>query len=455
MGMGRAMFDDITPPNEEPTDERSKSTEHSIRKIAPLATQERETRRARRAERRMLPGADIAAGRNRGGGKSKSKLGKYGMWGAAILVLVVALSAIGFVFIGKTTITVVPQQEVLNLTPNIVHTAYREAEEGELAYTLVTHSIEASESIPATGREVVEEKASGKIMVYNNHSEAPQRLIKNTRFESPNGEIYRVRNSFVVPGKNSNGTPGTIEVTVFADKAGEEQNVTALGTRFTIPGLKGDPRYDTFHAELTTPITGGFVGERAIVDESTLAATKTKLQSQLREKVVAELATHVPENMQVFEGGIFTTFESLPVTYTEDEAAAVREVARITAVAFNKNDLARMLAATTLANPEDGDILIDTPGDLTMVVVNKEGVDIVNDSLIQFTLEGRSMLTWQIDTEALKQDLVGKHSGALNTVMSGYPGIKSAQATIRPFWKSEFPTETGGISVEIVPEETK
>lgn len=451
MGMGRAMFDDITPPNEEANNDRSQSGDHSIRNVAPLATQERETRRARRAERRTLPGADTAAGRHRRRGANG--LSKYGMWGAALLVLVVALSAIGFVFIGKTTISVVPQQEVLNLTPNIVHTAYREAEEGELAYQLVTHSIEATESIPATGREVVEEKASGKIMVYNNHSEAPQRLIKNTRFEAPSGEIYRVRDSFVVPGQSSDGSPGSIEITVFADRAGEDQNITALGTRFTIPGLKGDPRFDTFHAELTQPITGGFVGERAIVDESTLAATKTGLQAELRGKVVEGITSQVPESMQLFEGGIFTTFESLPVTYTEDESAAVREVVRITAVAFNKNDLARMLAATTLANPEDGDILIDNPENLTMTIVNKEGVDIVNDSLIQFTLEGRSMLTWQVDTESLKQDLVGKHSGALTTVMSGYPGIKSAQATIRPFWKNEFPTETGGITVEIVPEE--
>ena len=379
-------------------------------------------------------------------------MGKFGVWTVAVLVLVIALSAIGFVFIGKTTITVVPQREEVTLSPNVVYTAYRTPEEGELGYTVVTHSLEATDTITATGRETVEEKASGRIVVYNNHSSAPQRLIKNTRFEAPNGDIYRVRNSFVVPGMDGE-TPGSIEITVYADKPGEDQNITEIGTRFTIPGLKGDPRYKTFHAELSEPIVGGFVGERAIVDEDVLNATRTKLREPLRDQVYAAIAEKAGDDLLVFPGGVFTTFESPPVAYAEGDTATVREVVRISAIAFDKKALARMLATAALADPEDGDVLIDNPEDMTMTVVNKDGVDIANDALVQFTLDGRITLTWQVDVDRLKQDLVGKHSGALNTVMSGYPGIKSAQATIRPFWKSEFPSEVGSISVEIISKE--
>tara|TARA_B100000745_G_scaffold187366_2_gene122861 strand:- start:12347 stop:13672 length:1326 start_codon:yes stop_codon:yes gene_type:complete len=440
------MFDDIKPPEGEEDSKEVPSGGHSIRDVTPVTTQERQTRRARRAERRTLANAVGIDNRNR-----KTSNGKFAVWAIAILVLVVAFSAVGFVFIGKTTITIVPQQEEVNLSANVVYTAYRDAEEGELSYTLLTYTIESTDNIAATGRETVEEKASGRIVVYNNHGPAPQRLIKNTRFEAPNGEIYRVRNSFVVPGM-SGDTPGSIEITVYADKPGEDQNISDVGTRFTIPGLKGDPRYDTFYAELKEPITGGFVGERAIVDEDILNAVRTQLRSQLRDQVESAVAEQASETTEVFAGGIFTTFESMQVTYSGNDTATVREVARINAVAFEKNELARMLATAALANPEDGDILIDNPENLTMKIVNKDGVDIVDDALIQFTLEGRSTLTWQVDIEGLKQDLVGKNSGALNTVMSGYPGIKSAQATIRPFWKSEFPSETGGISVEVVPE---
>jgi len=447
--MGRAIFDDITPPSE--SEGNSTQSDHSIRDIAPLATKERENRRAKRAERRKIPNPLSAARRGARVGASRSPMGKIGIWAIAVVFLVVALSAIGFVFIGKTTISIEPQQEEVTLSSNIVHTAYKEAEEGELGYTILSHTIEATDTIAATGKETVQQKASGRIVVYNNHTSATQRLIKNTRFEAPNGEIYRVRNSFVVPGKNADGTPGTIEVTVHADKAGEAQNISTLGTKFTIPGLKGDPRFDTFHAELKSPIAGGFEGERAIVDEDVLNASRTNLRTQLRDQITAAVKEQASDSVELFTGGIFTTFESMEIAYAEDDTATVREMAQIYAVTFDKHELARMLAVAAVASPEAGLILIDSPDDLTMNVVNKDGVDITNDALIQFTLEGKSMLTWQVDAESLKQDLVGKNSTALNTVMSAYPGIKSAQATIRPFWKSEFPSETGGITVEILP----
>ena len=449
--MGRAMFDDIIPPADKADDTvaSANSTDHSIRNVTPLETQERETRRARRAERRMLPNqADGSGPSTKTSGRASWS--RYGVWGIAILILAVALSAVGFVSIGKTTITIEPHREAITLSSNIVHTAYKESENNELQYALFTHTIEAQEDIPATGRENVEEKASGRIIVYNNHSTAPQRLIKNTRFEAPTGEIYRIRNSIVVPGITSVGAAGSIEVTVFADKAGETQNISALGTKFTIPGLKGDPRYDTFHAELKEPITGGFIGERPVVDEGVLTATRTKLQAQLREQALAAVRAAAPETIELFEGGLFISFDESPIHYTESGSATVREVARIQAVTFDKNQLARMLALAAIATPHEGTIRIDTPENLKLTIVNRDGVDISNDQLIQFTLEGATTLTWDVDIENLKEDLVGKQSSALNTVMSGYPGIKSAKATIRPFWRSEFPSDSKSIEVEIV-----
>jgi len=446
--MGRAIFDDITPPQE--SDDDSNSTEHSIRNVAPLSTPERQNRRAKRAERRKIKNPLSNLRRNNNLDGVRSPMGRIGIWVIAIGFLLVALATVGFVFIGKTTISIEPQQESITLSSGSVLTAYQEAQDSELGYKVLSHTIEATDTIAATGKETVQQKASGRIVVYNTHSSATQRLIKNTRFEAPNGEIYRVRNSFTVPGKNDDGTPGTIEVTVYADAAGEEKNISALGTRFTIPGLKGDPRFDTFYAELKTPMIGGFVGERAIVNEDVLNAARTTLREQLRSEVSASIRAQSSDSVELFEGGIFTTFESPEVTYAEGDTATVREMARIYAVTFNKNDLARILAEAAVANPESGLIRIDSPETLVMNIINKSGVDIANDALIQFTLEGQTTLTWEVDTEALKQDLVGKYSGALNTVMSAYPGIKSAQATIRPFWKSEFPSETGRISTEII-----
>ena len=254
--MVKPSFDDIT----RPAGLNDKDSSHSIRNVPPPVTQEREERRARRDRRRKFE-APKMSGRALGG--------KFAMWTAAVAVLVVALLGIGFLFIGKTTITVVPTQEEITLGDNVVHTAYREPEKGELGYKVLSYAADASREITASGKEEVREKASGKIIVYNDFGPASQRLIKNTRFETPDGDIYRVRNSFTVPGKPDGGR-GSIEVTVYADQAGEAYNLPEGSIRFTIPGLKGDLRFDGFYAKQVGPITGGFVGERAVVDESEL-----------------------------------------------------------------------------------------------------------------------------------------------------------------------------------------
>jgi hypothetical protein len=442
--MSKPPFDDIKL-GAEPEDENHAGGP-SIRNVSPLATQERADRRARRAERRHLEEGSAGRRDDRG-------MKRLIMWGIAILAVLLALAGVAFVFIGKTTITVTPTHESIQFAGNVVHTAYKDPEAGELGYSVLTRTFDKNADVPASGREYVEERASGQIIVYNNFSTASQRLIKNTRFEAPNGDVYRVRDSFVVPGQTKRGentVPGSIEVTVYADAPGEKFNISNMSTRFTIPGLEGDPRFAAFHAEMRSPIAGGFIGERAMVDDATLASTRAQLQSELTTQALQEIKTQ-SEDVVLFEDAVFISFESLPAVYGENEVATVREKAVVRAVVFDKFKLGNALAVASLATPIEGKVSLENPDDITFSLVNKEEVDIDNDALIQFTLKGGAMLVWDVDVDSLKQDLVGKHNGALNTIMSGYPGIESARATIRPFWRNEFPTETGSIVVEIVP----
>ena len=118
--MGRAIFDDIKPPEENVNNDDTASTaDHSIRNVAPLETQERETRRAKRAERRRVP--EVFEGTSATKQSSaRGIIAKYGVWTLAVVVLALALSVVGFVFIGKTTISIVPKQDTVTLSSNIV-----------------------------------------------------------------------------------------------------------------------------------------------------------------------------------------------------------------------------------------------------------------------------------------------------------------------------------------------
>ena len=119
----------------------------------------------------------------------------------------------------------------------------------ELSYEIMTIEETSSKKIAATGREEIEEKASGRIVIFNDFNTSSQRLIKNTRFETSEGLIYRINKSVVVPGqKTEDGekVPGSVEVTVYADEAGEGFNIGLMD--FTIPGFKGSPRFAKFYA---------------------------------------------------------------------------------------------------------------------------------------------------------------------------------------------------------------
>lgn len=101
-------------------------------------------------------------------------------------------------------------------------------------------------------------KATGKITIYNEYSTETQRMILRTRFESPDGRIYRLAASVIVPGKrivNQQEIPGQIDAMVIAEEEGPQYNIGP--TTFTIPGFKGDPRYEYFLGVSTEAITTG------------------------------------------------------------------------------------------------------------------------------------------------------------------------------------------------------
>jgi hypothetical protein len=154
-----------------------------------------------------------------------------------VSTLVVIIGLLTFVF-NSATVTIVPKHEDIQ-DMSKVYSLSLTGDAGTIGYTLATSTLTKTKTLSVSETKVVESKASGKIVIYNNFDSEPQRLIKNTRFESAAGKIYRVNQSVVVPGKNGT-TPGSIEVTVYADEVGSSYN--AAPTDFTIPGFKGTER---------------------------------------------------------------------------------------------------------------------------------------------------------------------------------------------------------------------
>ncbi|PIT91412.1 hypothetical protein COU17_00270 [Candidatus Kaiserbacteria bacterium CG10_big_fil_rev_8_21_14_0_10_49_17] len=410
--------EDIVPPEK-----------RSIRKVTVS-----DSRRPMRAQR-------VAADSANGHSARKSR---WGLWLVALISVAALALGLSYVFSGAK-IVVTPKERSSFVEGTF--RAYKNPGFEELGYEIATITQEESVTVEATGEEEVENKASGFIVIYNDYSKTPQRLIKNTRFESPDGRIYRIEESVTVPGqKTENGAvvPGSIEVEVFADEPGEEYN-TGL-TDFTIPGLKGDDRYDHFYARSKTPITGGFVGVQAVVDESVKEAKTAELKEALESALLSSIVNQIPDGFVLVSGATM-------IEYSETRAVADGDGARLIqsgtlyAVLFPEGEFASFLARNTIAEFKSDDSVSADVSALSLTVA--DGAKPWEADEFAFSLSGNTTLTWLFDTDQLLRDLAGKAKGALPTILSGYPSIEKAEVILRPFWRGTFPDDPSDITLEL------
>jgi len=377
----------------------------------------------------------------------KPKSSRIALWFVAIIVIVVLVLAFSLLFSGAK-LTITPKQNKTLVDARFV--AALDAGAGELAYEIMTIEKTDSKKITATGKEEIEEKASGKIVIFNDFNTSSQRLIKNTRFETPEGLIYRIDRSIVVPGqKTENGekVPGSIEVTVYADEAGDNFNIGL--TDFTVPGFKGSPRFDKFYARSKTPMTGGFIGEKLTADPADVETAKNELHTELKEQLLNEAFSQKPDEFYLFEDAVFVEFESQPSVEADDEVEVI-EKAILYGVLFNKEKFASHIAENTLAAFDEGSVSIADISTLTINTFDKEDARPWEDGEFAFGVSGNAHIVWTFDEEQLKEDLSGRAKAALPTVLSGYPSIEQAEVVLRPFWKRSFPDKVGKIKIERV-----
>jgi len=375
----------------------------------------------------------------------KSSGRRIGLWlllGALALVLLFIIGSYAF---AGARIEVIPKEAIATI--DTTFTAQKD--DPLLAFETMVIERDVSREITATGEEHVDIKASGKIVIYNNYSSAKQALIKNTRFETPEGLIYRIPESISVPGRTtaSDGTitPGSIEVTVFADSAGEAYNIDLAD--FTIPGFKGDPRYSKFYARSKTPMTGGFSGTRKTVKPDELAAARDAMKQELRATLLSEAFSVKPEGFVLYSDAIFLSFtDSEPVSGSGD-TATVTEHGTLNAIIFDRSLLSRRIAELAIGSYAGEPVDVRTIEDLTFVLLNREALAPEALEEVSFAISGSADVVWTFEEEALKDDLAGKLKKGTDIVFSGYPSIAEARIVVRPFWKRYLPEDAEDIDI--------
>lgn len=366
-----------------------------------------------------------------------------GIWAAAVVSVLVLGGVVALLFLPETTVTVVPRAQTVPFDASAPFTAFPEGTAtGTIEYTVLEQTFEDFALVPASGVEFVEQQAKGTITVFNAYSDAPVRLIKNTRFETPDGKIYRVANSIEVPGKKGT-TPGTIDVSVSADQVGPSYNVGPF-EKLTLPGLRSTPEmYANVYARSSAPFSGGFSGERPAVPPATLESTRAEIRNRLSEKVKTIQA---PEGSLAFPALASLTFEEIPPTQ-ESGNVRVGERLRVRLPVFKTATFAQAVGESVSASAEGNTIAITFSDSASASVTKPLSAESLGTAPLEFSLSGMAQLVWQVDATGLAAALAGKDESAFQAIVGAFPSVEEARARLVPFWKSSFPKDPADIHI--------
>ncbi len=371
-------------------------------------------------------------------------------------VLTVGLLIVGFIAtpsLSSAKISITPRSEDIEVNYEVV--AKLVPENDSLGFQIISiPKIEKNKEIPATKEEDVFKKAEGPIVIYNSYSSASQRLIKNTRFESPDGKIYRLTQSVVVPGmrvKTNDSEPGSIEAIVTADSPGQEYDIG--NSDFSIPGFKGDPRYGKFYARSKpgAPISGGFSGKKKVADEKDVVVARNELKNLIREELIKNALSQKPADYVMYDDGMFFDFEDGDVSSNENiilkDTVSITESGNAKIIIFNNKELSNLIAQKGISDWDNSDIFIPEIEKLDFKIKDREKFDVSQAGSINFNFSGKAKIIWLIDAEVLKNKIRGAKKSLFQAVLADFKNIKKADATVRPFWTNKFPENVDKIEI--------
>lgn len=376
----------------------------------------------------------------------------------AVVSLIIIVSAVLLnVFIGGAVVTVHPKVKNASVQSNFEIVTAPQAD--ELGYELLTLEATSERQVKASGKEKVSMSAEGKIFVYNT-SASLQRLIKNTRFENPDGLIFRIKESIDVPAstKDASGkvVPGSVVADVFADATGEKYNIAP--TKFTVPGLKGSDQFNNVYGESTVAFSGGFEGEKYILDDQELNTAQQALHVELRDKLLVQLEEEKPAGFIVYKDSVTFVYESLPSTEYGDSLATIKEKARLQIPIFKESEFAKFIAKKSVPEYNNEDVELNDPNTLVFTYTDPQTAlaDIATSKKLDITLKGTVKIVWKFDEEKLKSELVSKKESDANAIFSKFgTSIANANTELRPFWATHFPDSPEDITIISIPDEEK
>ncbi len=363
--------------------------------------------------------------------------------------IIVIFSIVIFLFSGASA-QIDPMTATANLSGNFTASASTTT---PLPFAVISVKKIATQSVSGNGTYTVHQASHGKITIYNTQSRR-QKLVAKTRFESSNGLVFRIRDAVVVP--TSHGiVPGSITTTVYADTAGSQYNIAP--SSFTIPGLAKTKLANKVYAKSFVAMSGGFSGLRAKVSSSREASIHALLRNALAKDLANAIKAQVPTDYVLISGAATTTYTNLPsVPAKSGSSASIRTQGVTTAVVFPKSAFAKLIATSVIGTYHNQTVTLTSTKNLTLIpakgILNLQTVS--GEKVFDFALSGSTTVVWFVNKSRIADAIAGKTRDSAKALLKDFPEVRQAHLTLKPFWKSTFPSDPSKITVIVNPVQT-
>jgi hypothetical protein len=375
-------------------------------------------------------------------GYEEKKRGGKGIWYVAIACILFLIFALSVLFAGAT-VEVTPR--VGNIELDELLTAKKDPiDSKDLSFEMVALEGEDSVSISSTEKKYVEKKATGKVRLFNDYSEKPQSLLIDTRLVATDGKIYKTVKALTIPGKVGN-TPGSIDVDIYADVAGEEYNKKDADLK--VFGFKNSPKENAFYARTLTPIDGGAKGEMYVVSPEDEVTQKEALKESLKAKLLAEARAELPEGFVIYNNAVILDLDQVQSDSTGENEVKLTQKGSLHAFVFKKENITRNLVKDLVADYDNNKVYIPTLETLSVELMSSTEITPSKVDTISLSIKDSAKVIWEIDEEKLKESLLGIKKRKFESALAAFKNIDRAELSVKPFWKNSLPSKASQIKV--------
>lgn len=320
-------------------------------------------------------------------------------------------------------------------------------QETNIALSAVGHesaSTELSESkeVTANGTVKVDRKATGKIILYNAYNSSTQKLVGETRLETPNGLVYKLKTTVTIPAQKTvagKTVPGSIEAEVIASEPGEKYNQEFKD--FNIVAYKGSDRYEKIYGRSKTALTNGFSGAVPNILEKDVTSAVAEIKEKIQKDADAYFTKKAEEKGKTFV--YLPNTKQLTFGTTKQEAskdgkiATIKISAKAEAVLFDSASLFEQIIKKQTedggsANASDTKEIVYT-GDLSKL-------NLLIDGETRIQVSGTTTISSAIDNTKVTRAVSGLSREQALGAITRLVELETIEIDIRPWWNKKLPS---------------